>query len=259
MGHLPIVRIVHVQGKIHGTQECFQQHLRRVGILLSEVHTWHLPKAADRATDGRDTEKAELDIDVPEGLRARRGEAQMCSPAQLAWQSEELGADAQPPRVPRSRALQLRQQLLSIQAAGVIWRSGQDYLNLGMRFEQCARQHRNVVDTLLLHPPADKDQNPGVGILVQPAVRLKLLHRREALLLQSVDAGPALIIGWVRGVVQRHDGRQAIEQWTLSFQLGCVIGGNGANALARLGLLNVGDASSQHVKAALEHGVTADG
>mmetsp|Transcript_29152 Transcript_29152/g.73634 ORF Transcript_29152/g.73634 Transcript_29152/m.73634 type:complete len:430 (-) Transcript_29152:945-2234(-) len=256
VSHLPIVRVGHVQGVVHGAQKCVEQHPGRVGVLLPEVHARHLPEATDGAAHGGHAQQAEFHIDVAEGFRARGGEAEVSAPPQLRRQREELRAHEEAAREARPEG---REELLRVQAASIVWRPCQHDLHFWMASEERWRNHRDVIHALLLHPTPDEDQDLSVKVLVQATMRLQGCLRLEALLLQSVDASFPLVLCRVRRVVQRHDARQAVEERTLSLELDAIVGRHRTDPMASLHLFDIGDPSLQHVEAPFEGRVLPDG
>mmetsp|Transcript_29153 Transcript_29153/g.73640 ORF Transcript_29153/g.73640 Transcript_29153/m.73640 type:complete len:214 (-) Transcript_29153:293-934(-) len=174
----------------------------------------------------------------------------------MPGKSEEFSAHEEPARELR---LDRRQELLGIQAAGVVWRPCQHDLHFWMASEERWRNHRDVIHALLLHPTPDEDQDLSVKVLVQATMRLQGCLRLEALLLQSVDASFPLVLCRVRRVVQRHDARQAVEERTLSLELDAIVGRHRTDPMASLHLFDIGDPSLQHVEAPFEGRVLPDG
>mmetsp|Transcript_9344 Transcript_9344/g.25350 ORF Transcript_9344/g.25350 Transcript_9344/m.25350 type:complete len:448 (+) Transcript_9344:1826-3169(+) len=256
VSHLPIVRVGHVQGVVHGAQKCVEQHPGRVGVLLPEVHARHLPEATDGAAHGGHAQQAEFHIDVAEGFRARGGEAEVSAPPQLRRQREELRAHEEAAREARPEG---REELLRVQAASIVWRPCQHDLHFWMASEERWRNHRDVIHALLLHPTPDEDQDLGLRILVQATVRLQGLLGLEALLLQGVDARVALVLCRVRRVIQRHDAGQTVEKRALALELDAVVGRHGTHPMAGLDLFDVGDPCLEHVEATFERHVLPDG
>mmetsp|Transcript_99897 Transcript_99897/g.250446 ORF Transcript_99897/g.250446 Transcript_99897/m.250446 type:complete len:214 (+) Transcript_99897:438-1079(+) len=174
----------------------------------------------------------------------------------MPGKSEEFRAHKEPARELRPDR---RQELLGIQAACIVWWPCQHDLHLWMASEKRRRDHGDVVNTFLLHPSPDEDQDLSVKVLVQATMRLQGCLRLEALLLQSVDASFPLVLCRVRRVVQRHDARQAVEQRTLSLKLDAVVGRHRADPMASLNFFDIGDPSLQHVEAPFEGRVLPDG
>mmetsp|Transcript_58054 Transcript_58054/g.175503 ORF Transcript_58054/g.175503 Transcript_58054/m.175503 type:complete len:966 (+) Transcript_58054:541-3438(+) len=255
-GHLPILRVGQAQGVVHGAEEGLQQHPLRVGVLLAEVDAGHLPKAAHSAAHGRHAQQAELHVHVAEGLGDGGREAEVRPPAHLLREPEELGADEEPAT---ELGLQRHQELLRVEAAGVVRGPGQHDLDLRVAAEQAGREHGDVVDALLLHPAPDEDQDLRVRVRVQAAAGLQGRLRLDALLLEPLDARRAGVGRRVGGVVQGQDAREAREERALAPQLGGVAHRDAADAVAPLRLPDVDHARLEHVEAALEGQVPADG
>mmetsp|Transcript_45303 Transcript_45303/g.96762 ORF Transcript_45303/g.96762 Transcript_45303/m.96762 type:complete len:234 (-) Transcript_45303:23-724(-) len=228
---------------------------RRLSVLHREIVPRHLAQATLERPHNSSPEPRELDVHVPERLVPTRHQAEITGELELRGDDKKPGMDKNLTVVLAAvdQALHLH---LGVAAVGVADRPDHHQLGVAVGGQHPLSDVRDVVHPLLLHPPAQEDEQSRVGVFVEVVLALDVLL---GLALGFFVAG-IIELGKIGSLTFRHTILDAADLWQAPehavrlLGLLSVVPRHSTDPVALLACFRILDDGLQHVEMAIPKG-----